>query len=343
MRILLQGSFILAVVAFVGVPSAKVHTQAVDVPVPAIELSALSWHSPPPPRTDSVIVVALDGARWQEVLVGTDPRFARGADRDLSGAALMPNLHRMIAEGAALGEPECGPSMVASGPNFVSLPGYIEIFRGQSSPECGDNECPPTRQPTIVDEVRAQSRDVAVFASWAPIVRAAALHPSDFVWSTGEPDTGAFRSDRTTADRAIAYLVERRPSFMFIGLGEPDEYAHRNDYPGYLGSLRLADTVLGELRERVAQMGERGRRTSVFVTCDHGRSDNFQDHGAPWPESSRTWLVASGGAVPARGFLGCTQTRRLADIAPTVRRLLGLPADPSPGAGTPIDELLPSR
>ena len=289
-----------------------------------------------------MVIVALDGARWQEVLVGTDPRFATGANRGLSAAALMPTLHRMIDEGAAVGGPDCGPSMVASGPNFVSLPGYNEIFSGRAPLECADNECGPTRQPTIVDEVRAESRDVAVFASWAPIVRAAALHPSDFVWSTGEPETGAFRSDRTTADRALAYFAERHPSFLFLGLGEPDEFAHRNDYPGYLGSLRLADAVLGELRDRIAQMGERGQRTSIFVTCDHGRSDTFQDHGAAWPESSRVWLVASGGAVPSRGFVGCGHARRLADIAPTVRRLLRLPADASPGAGTPIDELLPS-
>ncbi len=342
MRFVLQGSFILAVVAIVSVPSAKVRTPAVDVVVPVIELPSLVRHAPPPPRTDSVVIVALDGVRWQDVLVGTDPRFATGTDRGLSAEDLMPTLHRMIDEGVAVGGPSCGPSMVASGPSFVSLPGYSEIFSGRTPVECADNECAPTRLPTIVDEVRAESRDVAVFASWAPLVRAAALHPSDFVWSTGEPDTGAFRPDRMTADRALAYLAERHPSLLFIGLGEPDEFAHRNDYPGYLGSLRLADTVLGELRGRIGAMGEPGKRTSIFVTCDHGRSDNFQDHGAPWPESSRVWLVASGGAIPARGFIGCEQTRRLADIAPTVRRLLRLPADLSPGAGLAIDELLAS-
>lgn len=352
MRIVLQSSLILAFGTIVRMPSAMVRGPAAEAPPAASEealaLDAETSDPPPvePPRTDSVILVVLDGARWQEVLVATDPRFATGEDRGVLASALMPNLHQMIADGAAVGAPGHGPSMVATGPNFISLPGYNEIFSGQSPSFCADNECPATRRPTVVDEVRARSLDVAVFSSWAPIVRAAALHPSDIVWSTGEPVTGAFRPDRATADLALAYLSSNHPSFLFVGLGEPDEYAHRSDYAGYLGSLRQADAVLGELREHLAQMGERGRRTSVFVTCDHGRSDDFRDHGAPWPESSRVWLVGAGGAIPARGYVDSTRGHHLADIAPTVRALLDLPADESsgsPGVGSPIEELLPAR
>ena len=342
MRIVLQSSLVLALATFVRVPSAMMIGPAAAIAEPLPPLRADLEPAPrEPPRTDAVVLVALDGARWQEVLVATDPRFATGNDRGLSAEALMPNLHAMIAEGMALGAPDHGPPMVATGPNFISLPGYNEIFSGRTPSACRDNDCVATRQPTLVDEVRARSLDVAVFASWSPIVRAAALHPSDIVWSTGETETGAFRPDRATADLALAYLPEHRPSFLFVGLGEPDEYAHRGDYPGYLGSLRQADGILGELRHALDGMGERGEHTSLFVTCDHGRSDDFQNHGVPWPESSRVWLVAAGGAIPTRGFVDSTRRHRLADIAPTLRVLLDLPADTSPGAGSAIDELLP--
>jgi hypothetical protein len=344
MRFVLQSSLILSLATLVRMPSAMVRSPAADVPAP-LETPVAEAPVPAPARTDSVVVVVLDGARWQEVLVATDSRFATGADRGLSAAAVMPNLHEMVADGAAIGAPDHGPKMVASGPNFISLPGYNEIFSGRTPSACADNECAATRQPTIVDEVRARSLDVAVFSSWAPIVRAAALHPSDIVWSTGESATGEFRPDRATADMALAYLAVKHPSFLFLGLGEPDEYAHRSDYAGYLGSLRQADGILGELRHSLAQMGEYGRHTTVFVTCDHGRSDDFRDHGAPWPESSRVWLVAAGGAVPARGFVDSVRGHRLADIVPTLRVLLDLPDDGasgSAGAGSPIGELLPS-
>jgi hypothetical protein len=345
MRILVQGSLILAVAAVVRAPSARVRgSETASLQTPLNVESPLVTPAPPvpAPRTDAVVFVVLDGARWQEVLVGSDPKFAVGDDRDMTAEATMPNLHRMIDEGAVIGAPDHGAAMVASGPNFVSLPGYTEIFSGRTPFGCADNDCPATRQATIADEVRATSTDVAVFSSWAPIARAASMRPSEIVHSTGEVGTGAFRADRATADKGLAYYAEHRPSFFFLGLGEPDEFAHKGDYTGYMGSLRQADAVLGELRRLLAQMGERGRSTSVFVTCDHGRSDNFQDHGWPWPESQRVWLVAAGGAIPARGVVDASRKHRLADIVPTVRVLLDLPPDLSSGAGSPIEELLPS-
>jgi hypothetical protein len=342
---------ILAMGSFVRIPAAMVRPPAPIASVASVgtaletletlETDVQPAEKDPTPHTDAVVVVVLDGARWQEVLVATDPRFAAPKDRGVSAKDLMPNLHEMIEEGAVVGAPDHGPPMVATGPHFVSLPGYNEIFSGRSPSSCFDNDCPATHVPTIADEIRETSSDVAVFASWGPIVRAAALRPSDIVRSTGEVGTGAFRADRATADKALVYFREAHPTFMFLGLGEPDEYAHRSDYGGYLGSLRQADAILGELRGALSEMGDRGKSTSVFVTCDHGRSDDFRDHGGPWPESSRVWLVAAGGAIPARGAVESKQKHRLADITPTIRALLGLPADTEPTAGVVIDELLP--
>jgi Metalloenzyme superfamily len=342
MRVVIQGALVVALATIVRAPSARVRAAVEEAAVPvAGEQSALE-PALAAPRTDSVVLVVLDGARWQEVLVGTDPHFADGDDRGVAATRLMPTLHRMIDEGGVIGAIGHGPPMVATGPNFISLPGYTEIFSGRTPALCADNECPATRLPTLVDEIRARSSDVAVYSSWQPIARAAARNASDIVMSTGSDGTGAFRPDRATADLALAYLIERRPAFLFVGLGEPDEFAHRGDYAGYLGSLRQADEVLTELRERLSVMGEYGDHTSILVTCDHGRADDFQDHGAPWPESSRVWLVGAGGAIPARGEIDTSDKHRLADIAPTIRRLIGLSDDASPGAGEPIAELLPT-
>lgn len=129
---------------------------------------------------------------------------------------------------------------------------------------------------------------------------------------------------------------------MFLGLGEPDEYAHRGDYAGYLGSLRASDAILGDLFAVLDCMGDRGRHTTVLVTADHGRARDYRFHGREFPESARVWLVAAGGGVEARGLAQSRGPHRLADIAPTVRALLDLPADVSPMSGSPIEELLAS-
>jgi hypothetical protein len=323
--------------------------------------------------TIPVVLVVLDGVRWQEIFGGVDPVLAAShrAGPVVSARSLLPSLYAALdARGAAVGAPGYGV-ISASGPNFVSLPGYTEIFAGRAPTACQDNDCTGASGTTIVDALRDRARadsDVAVIASWAPIGRAATRAPSRIVLSAGrqsvegaafledEPSTravldegaradprpghDAFRPDRYTAELALRYLETRRPSFLFVGLGEPDEYAHADDYRGYLASLRAADDFFGRLFAALDRMGERGRRSLVMVTADHGRARDYRDHGAGLPESARVWLLALGGPVHARGFVPAPRSRRLSDVAPTIRQVVGLPADETAGAGTPIFELL---
>jgi hypothetical protein len=301
----------------------------------------------PPAVADAAVLVVIDGVRWQDVEGGAGERF--------------PNMRALATrEGASL------EGIAASGPNFVSLPGYTEIFTGRAG-ACRDNECPPICERTIADELAARGEGVAVFASWERLANAAAADRGRIALSTGRslahgvdedllgpgraasayPGDGDFRPDRFTARAALTHLERHRPTFLFLGLGEPDEYAHKNDRPGYLAALRSADATIGDLRATLARMGERGAKTAVFVTTDHGRADGFTQHGGAWPESARVWLVAGGAGVRARGVAGAAgqgtpaRRRALADVAPTVRTLLGL-AEPAArsGAGRPLDELL---
>jgi hypothetical protein len=325
------------------------------------------------PGERSAVLVVLDGARWQEVFTGVDRQLAATAGVEpVSAATLMPHVHRALTErGAALGAPGRGPVVTASGPNFVSMPGYTEIFTGRRAHPCVDNDCPRAKTPTIADEIRARSAeasDVAVFASWDRIERAATSDPARIVISAGRsflssadcvlddpiasqwlqggrragpsPGTGNFRPDRFTAGLALRYLEAKRPRFLFLGLGEPDEYAHQGDYAGYLESLRAADAVIGELFAAIDRMAVGGHKTSVFITADHGRARDYRFHGRDFPESARVWLVAAGGEVRARGLTQASHPHHLADVAPTLRLLLGLPADAVPSSGAPIDELL---
>jgi hypothetical protein len=284
----------------------------------------------------------------------------------------MPRLHALVAErGAALGAPGRGAPISASGPDFVSLPGYTEILSGRRIHACRDNDCTATREPTVFDETANASvtgAEVAFFSSWERLDGAASRSPQNFVLSSGRtrlwrgeslaadsdlwgclqrgatadpsPGWGEFRPDRLTAELSLRYLEKRRPRLMFVGLGEPDEYAHRGDYAGYLASLHAADTFLGDLMTTLDGMGERGAHTTVLVTTDHGRGRDWRQHGREFPESARVWLAAIGAQIQARGLVPSTRGHRLADIAPTIRRLLALPADPSADAGAPLEELL---
>jgi hypothetical protein len=342
-------------------------------PRPERDLADAGMTPAPPDR--GAIVIVLDGARWQDVLMGVDGELAAEARMDPRSAnePTMPRLMELArTRGAVVGAPGSGTLISASGPNFVSLPGYTEITGGHPPTACNSNQCPATLRPTLVDDVRAWSdspRDVAVFSSWPDLVRVAALHPETLVVSGGRSlrqndailredsvmsdllDRGAsalawpgewdFRPDRFTAPLATRYIEVARPRFLFLSLGEPDEYAHRGDYASYLESLRFADDAIAGIVDVLDRMGARGRSTTVFVTADHGRARDFRDHGERWPESARSWLVAIGDGVGSRGAIGAGGERRLADIAPTARAWLGMPADAATDVGRAIAELLP--
>ena len=107
-----------------------------------------------------------------------------------------------------------------------------------------------------------------------------------------------------------------------------------------MNAIRRADARIAELDQELTRLAAHGTRTALFVTADHGRADSFVEHGAKFPESGRVWLIAAGSALRASGFVAAPTERRLADLAPTVRQIAGLPRDLDPEAGMPLGELL---
>ena len=183
----------------------------------------------------SVVIVTIDGVRWQEVFEGSDPQ--RGAVPPLPARALTPNLHTLGERwGAFVGAPGFG-TISATGPNYISQPGYEEILSGRFS-RCETNKCPRTALPTFLDEARAAGAKVAAYASWERIDYASTVAPGAFTVSCGRhgdeaiapwPGEGDYRPDRFTSEAALAYYAKERPQVFFLGLGDPDEHAHRGD------------------------------------------------------------------------------------------------------------------
>jgi hypothetical protein len=281
----------------------------------------------------------------------------------------MPSLQTLLETRAiALGAPGHGAEISATGPRFISMPGYLEIFGGRPDPACDSNDCARPPERTVVDDVVESSGadDAAVISSWPAIARASSADASRLVVSAGRkrleqgevlradpataallergalarafPGEGDYRPDAITAKVALRVLASRRPRFLFVGLGDADEYGHRNDYEGYLEAIHASDAFLGDLFAALDQMGARGRHTTVLLTSDHGRAYDFMNHGPRYPESGRVWLVAAGGDVRGHGLIGGAERHTLSDVAPTVRALLGIG-----GVGRPIPEVVLPR
>lgn len=315
------------------------------------------------PRDGRVVLITVDGVRWQDVFEGSDPSFS-GAPA-LPPEVLMPRAHHLITtRGVALGATRDGCGTVhTAGASNVSLPGYIEIFTGHAS-HCLDNNCEGVTETVFDEAARANVPGVASIGAWEKLALAVSGGGTGvFVsagrsWPDAAPATGrlgelvavgetsapypghdGYRPDVATAAIALEYFRTVKPALFHIGLGDTDEYGHRNEYGSYLTALARADALIGDLADLLDTMGDEGRKTTVIVTPDHGRNSDFRDHGVFRPESARTFVLAFGGGVRVRGVACPTRDVTLADIAPTIRVLMGLPRDTADGHGRAIELL----
>lgn len=339
---------------------------------PVLPIASIGARVPARPTNDGrIVLVTIDGVRAEDVFDGADPRLRPGAH--VEGFAkpenVMPRTHRLVeSRGVALGadRPGCGVVRTASGAN-VSLPGYLEIFTGRKT-RCRDNHCARTELPTVLDEsAEAGLSPVASIGAWDILDRAASRTGAPVLVAEGSqrwpgerplasarledlvaagesadafPGAGKYRPDAATAAIALEYLRTEAPAVLHVGLGDADEYGHRNDYSAYLGAIAAADAFIGRVADTLDSMGPLGARTTVIVTTDHGRNKDFQHHGALSTPSARTFVIAFGARVASRGIVCPSRDVTLADIAPTIRLLVGLRPDTSPESGRPIEEIV---
>lgn len=132
-----------------------------------------------------VIVITIDGLRWQEFFGGAGREYFR---RDAKGSggeperrfwrdtpaerreALMPFVWRTLArEGQIFGDAEAGsPARLTNG-LFFSYPGYNEMFAGRADPRVDSNDKVPNPNVTVFEWLNRRpgfEGRVAAFGSW---------------------------------------------------------------------------------------------------------------------------------------------------------------------------------
>src|SRR5271157_1497958 len=96
---------------------------------------------PPPPANKvvpNIILLTLDGVRPEDVWEGTNTSLS--GKPHIEARQLLPNIyHHLVDGGMAMGY--LSP-MIATGPNHISQPGYLEMMRGHPSQDCQSNHCP---------------------------------------------------------------------------------------------------------------------------------------------------------------------------------------------------------
>ncbi len=245
--------------------------------------SIVSAQEPHPARaTTHVILVTIDGLRWQDVFTGADnrmmnkddggvadllalrKRFWRG-EPEARREVLMPFLWTVVArDGQLFGDPSKGsPAVVTNGHKF-SYPGYSELLCGFADARIASNDKLPNPNITVLEWLHGRpgfAGNVAAFSGWD--VHASILNRQRsglFVEVAGEEVTVARTPERAAElQYMFAHLPQVWPGFVFDAL----TFARCREYV-LMKRPRVLYLALGETDE-----WGHGRRYDLYLHMAH--------------------------------------------------------------------------
>jgi len=307
----------------------------------------------------NLILVTVDGLRWQEVFNGIDPSLMgeRAAHMENARAlrdrlwrespqqrreALMPIFWKQLAPQALI----LDTVRVTNGYK-VSYPGYSEILTGRAQDDVIQGNA-PKQQPTetvlefIQRKLKLTKQQVAVFGSWAAFQWISESKPGSLFINAGYADSAATpsiaelskrqheilteddeaRHDWFTFEMALDYLKNIQPRVLYIAFNETDEWAHQRRYNRVLQSAAYFDQCLAKLWSTIQSMPSYRDQTALVITSDHGRGgtlQDFSDHGSRVPGAERIWLAIAGPNKPAPW-----PEPKQRDIAGVILKMLGI-------------------
>lgn len=295
--------------------------------------------SPRRTAAERVIIIVLDGVRWQDFFDLPEERLRPDDGKP------QPFQHygEILSEtGVTFGNQSLGSTAQMTLSGFFSrrksLPSYQAILSGFAQP-CPDNDCPRVSVETLPESLARRlalpAEKVAVISSWPGLSRAAASNPAGIHLDVGEKrirengtEALVTRSDEKTARVALKHLKQYSPVFLFVVFDAADHAAHQGDLTGYIEELRQLDGIIMKFFQTLSEMGTGEKeRTTIIVTTDHGRGSwgpLWRFHDVVY-DAQDIFIAATGPNTV--GLPVATRKSRTiyhADLRPTVEVLLGL-------------------
>src|SRR4051794_22525090 len=119
-------------------------------------------------------------------------------------------------------------------------------------------------------------------------------------------------------DRAVAAIMSGQYDLMILNYANPDMVGHTGSLPAAIKAVETVDAGLGRIAEAVREVGG-----VLLVTADHGNCEVMRDPDTGEPHTAHTTNPVP---VLLAGVEGVSLADgRLADIAPTLLELMGLP------------------
>ncbi|MFD0793087.1 phosphoglyceromutase [Mucilaginibacter litoreus] len=329
-------------------------------------------------KTRNIIIVTLDGMRWQDVFRGADSALINSKftnDKEAvkkkfwaESAAerrktLFPFLWSVVSsKGQIYGNRDIGNKDEVANPYKFSYPGYNEIFTG--FPDVRMNTNDPVTNPNMnvlefINKQKGFEGKVVAFSSWERFPQILNIGRSGLPVYSGYADVknadanarlkylnelqhdtpkylgDSTRSDFITYEFSKEYLKQYKPRVLYMAFDETDDMAHDGNYKTYLERAQQEDGFIKTLWEIVQKDPVYKDKTTLLITCDHGRGeqpiDTWRSHGAEVKGSEQTWFAVIGPDTPPLGEVKTATTTYHKQLAQTIALLLGFDFEKNAG------------
>ena len=329
-------------------------------------------------KTENIIIITLDGYRWQELFEGADPRIINNpkyvndtgvvsafgtGDENEKREKLMPFMWNVVAkQGQLYGNRNFRNKANCTNFYLISYPGYSEMLVGFPG-AISSNKEKVNPNPTVLEYISKQAgyRDeVVAFTTWDAFPYILREKKSGIYVNAGkeravgnlsarekaineELKTADHRTDQQTFDLAFEYLKKEKPRVLFLGFDGTDFHGHGGRYDEYLKSASEADRMIEALWKWTQLQPEYKDKTTFFITTDHGRGmgkNTWKTHKIVAPGSRHIWFAVLGPDTPAFGELKFKGKYYQKQVAKTLGAFLGMQFQPRRNSGEVIQTMV---
>jgi len=267
----------------------------------------------PVAQSQKIIIVTLDGMRWQEIFRGVDTALMSGKkyvadsqqianqfwDNQLEERRkkLFPFIWNVVAQkGQLLGNRDYKNYVNCSNRYKFSYPGYNEMFTGYPDTLVNSNDKRWNQNENVLEflhQFKEHKGKIAAFTTW-DVFPYIFNNKRNGLYVNADKDSFNFqtpelqllndmqfittrpigvRPDVFTYFAAREYLKQYKPDVLYIAFDETDDFAHSGKYDQYLMSAHAEDKMLADLWALLQKLPEYQGKTTLIVTTDHGRGN----------------------------------------------------------------------
>jgi 2,3-bisphosphoglycerate-independent phosphoglycerate mutase len=128
-------------------------------------------------------------------------------------------------------------------------------------------------------------------------------------------------------------IAEEDDDFILVNFANPDMVGHTGVLEAAIKAVETVDTCAARLAEAIAEKGG-----VALITADHGNCERMINHETGEPHTYHTTQPVALFVVGADGYVNLRPRGKLADVAPTILDLMGIPQPPEMTGRSLIDE-----